>query len=92
MTNLENDKTMIYSLNIILKELKKLEKTKSFKGVYYDVHAFNQIEKVFINCIDLIKRDRDRQTEYSCENECCRKYYLSEYNNGYCSDKCRGDN
>ena len=29
------------------------------------------------------------ETEYSCDNESCRKYYYGEYNSGYCSDECK---
>jgi hypothetical protein len=29
------------------------------------------------------------EVEYTCENETCRKYYVGEYNGGYCSEECK---
>ena len=31
-------------------------------------------------------------TEHTCENEYCRRYYYTEYNNNFCSDECRENN
>jgi hypothetical protein len=32
----------------------------------------------------------ENNVEYSCENETCRKYYYGDYEDGFCSDECRG--
>jgi len=53
----QREKSMVNSLKAILKELKKLEKSNSFKGVYYDGHAFNEIQNDIFDCINLIKED-----------------------------------
>jgi len=51
------EKAMINSLKAILKELKKLENSKSFKGVYYDGHSFNKFQNDMFDCINVIKED-----------------------------------
>lgn len=47
---------LINSLKIILNELEKLEKSKEFKGVYYDSRAFNKIKNDMLDCINTIKK------------------------------------
>ncbi len=51
------EKSMVNSLKTILKELKKLENSHSFKGVYYNGHAFNKIQNDMFDCVNGIKED-----------------------------------
>jgi len=38
-----------------------------------------------------MKKEKEEEStiEYTCENETCRKYYIGEYNNGYCCEECK---
>lgn len=36
-----------------------------------------------------LKMEDGGEVEYTCENETCRKYYVGEYNGGYCSEECK---
>ena len=51
------EKSMIKSLENIIKELDKLEATENFAGVYYDASAFNTLYTTFLDVITTIKED-----------------------------------
>lgn len=53
-------KEMLNSIENIMKELKKLEDSNSFKGVYYNVHAFNELQYNLCECINLIEEDNKK--------------------------------
>lgn len=51
------EKSMVKSLNTIIKELNKLEHTECYKGVYIDSHAFNVMRSNLIESMEAIKND-----------------------------------
>jgi hypothetical protein len=72
------DRGWQYMKNLIQDEIKKIEarKSKKSKGGWTVPKAERKFED-------------GGEVEYTCENETCRKYYVGEYNGGYCSEECK---
>lgn len=51
------EKSIVNSLKSILKELRKLEESESFKGIYYDKHSFDKLKSDMFECINTIIED-----------------------------------
>ena len=60
----------------------------TINGVKHNVITINKINKDGVN----EPYDIYEPTEHTCENEYCRRYYYTEYNNNFCSDECRENN
>ena len=68
---------------------------------YFDDYSASELaiylgleeNKVSNNMEESIEMSKEMATsdpsEYTCENETCRKYYSGDYNSGYCSEDCQ---
>jgi len=52
-------------------------KTYTFKAAKHKVESLNKVGRVY-------QSTRATESEYTCDNETCRKYYSGEYNGGLC--------